>query len=81
MYMSVSVFVFTHNHTGTVLSTGPLYTVAEGDFLEALSNRFLVSVDDLMLSNPDVVRMRVYVCVCVHVHVCVHVCVCVCATM
>jgi len=43
-----------HILPGTVLSTGPLYTVAEGDFLEALSNRFLVSVDDLMLSNPDV---------------------------
>jgi hypothetical protein len=28
--------------TGTVLSTGPLYTVREGDFVEALSNRFLV---------------------------------------
>jgi len=31
--------------------------------LEALSNRFLLSVDDLMFNNPDVVR--VFVCVCV----------------
>jgi len=43
-----------HILPGTVLSTGPLYQVREGDFLESLSNRFLVSVDDLKLSNPDV---------------------------
>lgn len=39
---------------GTVLSTGPLYQVREGDFVEALSNRFLVPVDALLESNPDV---------------------------
>lgn len=37
-----------------MLSTGPLYEVREGDYLEALSKRFLVPVDNLLLSNPDV---------------------------
>lgn len=39
---------------GTVLTTGPVYQVREGDYLEALSARFLVSVDQLMATNPDV---------------------------
>jgi hypothetical protein len=39
---------------GTVLSTGPLYQVREGDYLDALSQRFLVPVDNLLRSNPDV---------------------------
>jgi len=44
----------THAHAGTVLSTGPLYQVREGDYLDALSQRFLVPVDNLLRSNPDV---------------------------
>ena len=43
-----------HAHAGTVLSTGPLYQVREGDYLDALSQRFLVPVDNLLRSNPDV---------------------------
>jgi hypothetical protein len=42
------------SNAGTVLSTGPLYEVREGDYLEALSKRFLVPVDNLLRSNPDV---------------------------
>lgn len=39
---------------GTVVSTGPVYRVRQGDYLEKLANRFLVTVPDLLRSNKDV---------------------------
>lgn len=39
---------------GTVITTGATYRVREGDTLQALSQRFAVSVGDLIGANPDV---------------------------
>jgi len=40
-------------HPGTVISTGALYEVREGDYLHELAQRFLVAPDDLIAANPD----------------------------
>jgi len=39
----------------TVLTTGALYDVREGDYLELLEEKFLVSRDAILNANPDIV--------------------------
>jgi len=41
-------------HPKTVVTTGSLYEVREGDFLERLGRRFLVPAAELQAANPDV---------------------------
>jgi len=60
--------------SGTVIATGPVYRVREGDFVESVAARFLVTPDDLLHTNPDVrlgnATLTVGLNLCVRTHVC-----------
>ena len=40
--------------TGTTSADGSTYTVASGDSLASIANRFNVSLDDLLAANPAI---------------------------